>query len=85
MKKLLTIILAVSLLLPAIALADLPDVTAYTDQELKDLISACSAELRARNTEEPAGTLVFEHEGVKLYQTGNPRFSSDYMYIPVSI
>ena len=43
MKKLITIILAMAMLLPAVALADLPDITSLSDQELKDLIEVCSA------------------------------------------
>lgn len=85
MKKLITIILALAMLLPAVALADLPDVTGMTDQELHDMISACSAELMARNTSEPDGTLLFEFDGVKLYQKGEPYKSSSYLYIPVAI
>ena len=85
MKKLITIILALSMLIPAVSLADLPDVTVLSDQELKDLITAASAELIARNADGSAGTLVFECEGVKLYQIGEPRLSSDYMYIPVAV
>lgn len=86
MKKLITIILAVAMLLPAIALADLPDVTAFTDQELKDLISACSAELMARNTSEPEGTLLFEYEGARIYQTGDAEIGFvGYLQIPIAI
>jgi len=84
MKKLFAMILVIALALPVIALAD-PDVTSMTDQELRDMITACSAELRARSTTEPDGTLLFETEGLKLYQIGEPRVSSDYLYIPVAI
>lgn len=85
MKKLITIILAMAMLLPAVALADLPDVAAFTDQELRDLITAASAELLARNTAEPDGILIFEKDGIKLYQTGEPTLSSEYMHIPVAV
>lgn len=84
MKKLFTLLLVLALALPALVLAD-PDVTSMTDQELRDMITACSAELRARTTEETDGTLLFETEGLKLYQIGEPRVSSDYLYIPVAI
>lgn len=85
MKKLITVILILSLILPAAALSDLPDVTAFSDQELKDLISACSQELMARNTSEPEGVLLYEYEGVRVYQTGDAYISSRYLYVPVAV
>ena len=85
MKKLITIILALALLLPAIALADLPDVTALSDQELKDLISDASAELMARNTTEPEGILIFEMEGLKVFQTADAYTSDDFLYVPIAL
>lgn len=84
MKKLLSLLLALALLLPAAALAD-PDLTAMTDQELKDLIAACSAELRARSTTDPEGTLLFQYEQVRVYQTGDAYISGDYLYVPVAV
>lgn len=84
MKKLFAMILALALALPALALSD-PDVTSMTDQELRDMIAACSAELRARATVEPEGTLIFETEGLRLYQIGEVQVASDYMYIPVAV
>lgn len=84
MKKLIATILIVTLL-PIAALADLPDVTGMTDQELKDLISACSQELRARNTSEPEGILLFEMDGFKVFQTGAAEISSGFMRIPVTL
>ena len=83
MKKLLSMIL-VLILLPVIALAD-PDVASMTDQELTDLIAACSAELMARHTVEPDGILIFEYEGVKVYQTGDAAVLGDYLRIPVAL
>jgi hypothetical protein len=86
MKKLITVTLILALLLPAVALADLPDITGMTDQELKDLISACSQELRARNTSEPEGILIFEYEGVRVYQTGDVYFDNrGYLNFPVAV
>lgn len=86
MKKLITIILILALAVPALALADLPDVTGMTDQELHDMISACSAELMARSTTEPDGTLLFEYEGTKVYQTGEAEISFiGYLQIPIAI
>ena len=83
MKKLLTIILALAMLIPAAALADLPDVTGYSDQELKDLITAASAELMARNTVEPEGTLLFDYDGFCVYQTGDASLSNGYIVVPI--
>ena len=84
MKKLFTMLVVIVLAMPAIAMADL-DVASMTDQELRDMIAACSAELRTRNTVEPDGTLLFETEGLRLYQIGEPHISSDYLYIPVAV
>jgi hypothetical protein len=85
MRKLLSIILAM-VLLPIVALADLPDVTGMSDQELKDMIAACSHELMSRNTSEPEGTLIFEYEGVKVYQIGDPYFDfSGFLRLPVAV
>jgi hypothetical protein len=84
MKKLLSLIIAL-VLLPIAALADLPDVAGMTDQELKDLISACSQELRFRNTSEPEGILLFEMDGFKVFQTGAAKISGGFMRIPVTL
>ena len=59
MKRLITIILILALAVPAAALAD-QDISLMTDQELKDMIAACSAEIRSRNTSEPEGILLFD-------------------------
>ena len=85
MKKLITIILAMAMLLPAVALADLPDVTSLSDQELKDLIEVCSAELASRDTAKEEETLLFDQDGVKLYQTGEAYVYDEYLYVPVAI
>lgn len=86
MKKLITIILALVMFIPVVSLADLPDVTAMSDQELKDLISAASAELMARNASDPEGTLLFEYEGARIYQTGNAEINfMGYLQIPVAV
>lgn len=86
MKKLLTIILMLTLLLPAATLADLPDVNSFSDQELTDLITACSAELMARHTSEPEGTLLYEYEGARIYQTGPAKINFiGYLEIPVAV
>lgn len=82
MKKLLTIILILALLLPAAALSDLPDVTSFSDQELKDLISACSHELIARNTVDPEGILLFDDAGIRLYQIGEAYIERGRIEVP---
>lgn len=85
MKKLITIILAMAMLLPAVALADLPDITSLSDQELKDLIEVCSAELASRDTAKAEETLLFDQDGVKLYQTDEAYVYDEYLYVPVAI
>ena len=85
MKKLIATILII-VLLPIVALADLPDVTGMTDQELKDLISACSQELRARNTVAPDGILLFDAGGMRMYQSGDAYINQQGMLcVPVII
>lgn len=70
MKKIISIIMILAIALPTIAIADV-DVKSMTDQELKDLISACSHELMSRNNSEPDGILLFDNEGIRLYQIGD--------------
>ena len=82
MKKLVIVTLILALILPAIALADLPDVSGMTDQELKDMINAASTELMARNTTEPEGTLLYEYDGISLYQTGDAYIKRGYIHVP---
>lgn len=66
------------------ALAEV-DVSGLTDQELKNLISDCSAELRKRATSsDPDGVLLFDHGGMRLYQTGDA-FISDSGRITVPV
>ena len=84
MKKLLATILII-VLLPIAALADLPDVTGMTDQELKDLISACSKELMARNTVEPEGIVLFDEAGIRLYQTGDAYIERGRIKVPCAM
>lgn len=86
MKKLITVVLIIAMLLPVAAMADLPDVTALSDQELKDLVSAASAELMARNASDPEGTLRYEYEGARIYQTGPAEINFlGYLEIPVAV
>lgn len=86
MKKLIAIIMALVIILPVVALAELPDITSFSDQELKDLISACSAELMTRRTYNPEGILLFEYEGAKVYQTGKATVdSSGHLRVPVVV
>lgn len=85
MRKLFTLVLALTLVLPVLALAELPDVTGMSDQELKDLIAACSAELTARNANDPEGTLLFDAGGMRMYQTGEAYIDNGILRIPVII
>lgn len=86
MKKLFAIVLVLAMFLPAAVLADLPDVTALSDQELKDLVSAASAELMSRNASDPEGTLLYEYEGARIYQTGPAEINFlGYLEIPVVV
>lgn len=82
MKKLITVTLILALLLPAVALADLPDVTGMTDQELKDLISACSKELMVRNTVAQEGVVLFDEAGIRLYQAGDAYIERGRIKVP---
>ena len=85
MKKILSLILTLFLLMPVFANADL-DVSAMSDQELKDTIAACSAELRARATVSPDWVLLFEYRSVKVYQTGDAEIDRfGRLIIPVAI
>ena len=82
MKKVFALILAVAMLLPCFAVGDV-DVSCMTDQELKDLIMACSAELRERmKTTDPEGILLFNESGVRLYQLGNAYIERGRIKIP---
>lgn len=84
MRKLIIAILILSML-PIVAFADV-DVTAMTDQELKDLISACSAELLTRIETEPEGTLLFNEGGMRAYQTGEAYIDNQgLLRVPVTI
>ena len=83
MKKLLCILVTV-LLIPAAVLAG-PDVSSMTDQELRDLIGQCSAELMARNNDDDAGVLIFDESGVRVYQIGKAYISSIAGYLMVRV
>lgn len=83
MKKLIVLFVALVILLPVVGLADPADVSSMTDEELKEMISACSAELMKRNTNEPEGILLFEYDGYFVYQTDEAYIKGDYILVPV--
>lgn len=83
MKKILALIL-VLVLVPVFALADF-DCSGMTDQELQEALSAISAELMSRHKSAPEGILIFEWEGVRVYQKGDAYISGDTLYIPVAV
>ncbi len=85
MKKLITIILILALILPAAALSDIPDVSGKTDQELKDLISACSIELRERASTPDGWVLLFEYDGIQLYQIDEAEIFLGSLRVPVAL
>ncbi len=68
MKRVIALVLFISLLC-TVSLAEI-DVQAMTDQDLLETIKQCSIELRKRNTDE-SGILIFEYEGIRLYQVGD--------------
>lgn len=87
MKKLLTIILTLALILPAAAFADGQDVASMSDQELKDMIALCSSELQKRSATPDGWILLFEYEGAAIYQIGEAEISSTkyFLNIPVAV
>ena len=79
------ILMVSAVLLCSVALAEV-DVSGLSDQELKDLISDCSAELRKRAAStDPEGILLFDQGGMRLYQTGDAVFNSDKGTITVPV
>ena len=80
------ILMVSAVLLCSVALAEV-DVSGLSDQELKDLISDCSAELRKRAAStDPEGVLLFDQGGMRLYQTGDAFVSdSGRLEIPVAL
>ena len=80
------ILMVSAVLLCSVALAEV-DVSGLNDQELKDLISDCSAELRKRAAStDPEGVLLFDQGGMRLYQTGDAFISdSGRLKVPVTL
>lgn len=68
MKRFIAVVMLLSILCTT-ALAEM-DVQSMTDQDLQQTINQCAEELRKRNTDE-SGTLIFEQEGLRLYQVGD--------------
>ena len=85
MKKLIALIFVI-VLLPITALADLNlasllDFSSMSDEALKNLINLCSAELRSRAVIDDKGILLFEYEGIALYQTGDAYINENGLII----
>lgn len=79
------ILMVTVVLLCSSALADV-DVSGMSDQELKDLISDCSSELRKRAaSSDPVGVLLFDQGGMRLYQTGDAFIDSGRLKVPVAL
>ena len=86
MKKMVALFIALVMLLPVVCLADPAEVSSMTDEELKEMISACSAELRKRAAVEPDLVLLFDLGGVRIYQTGEAYISeSGRLKVPVIV
>ena len=85
MRKLFTFILIFTLLLPVISRSE-TDVTSMSDQELKDMITSCSDELRNRAKIPEQWILIFEYESIKIYQIDDATISSNKIIsVPVAI
>ena len=84
-RRFLILIISAALLCST-ALAEV-DLSGLTDQELKDLISGCSAELRKRAaSSDPEGVLLFDQGGIRLYQTGDAFIDdSGRIKVPVTL
>lgn len=85
MKKLFIFILIMSLICPVFALSEI-DVASMSDNELKEMISLCSDELRNRAKTPDEWILIFEYESIKIYQIGEATIGSKKIIsIPVAI
>ena len=85
MKKLITMLLILTLSVPALALAEY-NVESMTDAELKDTIKKCSDELASRYTTPDGWILLFEYESVQIYQIGEARLGSTLIIkVPIAI
>ena len=82
-NRILSIVLLLSLLCSPV-LAEL-DIKSMSDEELRDTIAACSAELRNRSQTDK-GTLLYQGESFSVYQTSPAYLSSTgRVEIPVTI
>ena len=86
MRKLLAIIMFFAIILPSAALSDI-DVASMTDKELKDIISICSDELRARATIPQEWVLLFDCDTVQVYQTDEAYIGKTFknLYVPIAV
>ena len=72
MKKILVILLAVCMILPAAASADY-DFSAMTDDELRAVIDAARSELRARSAQETEKIYLIHDKYADIYFTGKAK------------
>jgi len=84
MRKLITLLLILALAVPMAATADV-DFASMTDQQLKDMIQSCSEELQQRQTTPEGWVLIFEYDGIKIYQTGEAKIFLGFLDIPVAV
>lgn len=77
MKKFLTVLLAL-LLLCGSCLAEGLDYASMTDAQLHDIVDAARNELTKRELVAEGKTLLFEHDGVSVYLTGD--FKADSLH-----
>lgn len=70
MKKILVLLLAVLLAFCAVATAE-TDYSSMTDDELHTMIDAARNELVRRELTASADTMLFDHDGIQCYLTGN--------------
>ena len=83
MRKLLAIILILTIILPVVAFSE-ESLKSVSNEYLKQAISMISEELRSRAKDISTDwILIFECKGVKLYQTGEARIEFKKLYVPV--
>jgi len=85
MKRILSLIVAIVLIVPVISFADI-DISSLTDQELRYIIDLCTSELQSRAKLDSKGFLLLSHSGVEIYQTKTPSIDYvGYLRVPISI
>ncbi len=81
MKRIFVFLVALTLATCATAIAE-TDLSALTDDEIMSLMRQCSTELRSRRQSE-TGILVFEHDGIRVYQVGDAYLSNGRIKVPI--